>query len=130
MKILILWAAALCSSPLLAQQGITGIVRDAQSQKVIQDVIISVPAFQIQVRSDARGMFSFPFTWSEQQALRLKHPDYEILDTLVFGNVTSLQFELQLGHMTTEERGNHKFNYRPHDHRRSHGQYAASLVAR
>lgn len=103
MKNLILWAAALCSGSLLAQQEITGIVVDAQTQKAIQGVLISVPSFQIQVRSDAQGLFVFPFSWSDQQALRLKHPDYQILDTTVFGNISSLRFELRLGHMTTEE---------------------------
>ena len=103
MKNLFLWAAAFAGSPLLAQQGITGIVLDAQSQKAIQGVLITVPSFQIQVRSDAKGQFSFPFSWSDQQALRLKHPDYQIMDTSIFGNVTSLRFELKLGHMTTEE---------------------------
>ena len=63
MKNLLLWAAAFASSPLLAQQGITGIVLDAQSQKAIQGVLITVPSFQIQVRSDAKGQFSFPFSW-------------------------------------------------------------------
>ena len=103
MKNLIFLAAILCSSSLLAQQGITGIVVDAQTQKAIQGVLITVPSFQIQVRSDAKGQFSFPFSWSDQQALRLKHPDYQIMDTTVFGNLTSLRFELKLGHMTTEE---------------------------
>ena len=92
MKNLIFWAAILCSSSLLAQQGITGIVVDAQTQKAIQGVLITVPSFQIQVRSDAKGQFSFPFSWSDQQALRLKHPDYQIMDTTVFGNLTSLRF--------------------------------------
>lgn len=103
MKKFVLWAVLIISCPVLAQQGITGIVRDAQSQKAIADVLISVPSFQIQVRTDAQGRFSFPFTWSDQQTLRLKHPDYEILDTVVLGNTPVLHFELKLGHMTTEE---------------------------
>jgi iron complex outermembrane receptor protein len=103
MKNLILWAAALCSGSLLAQQGIKGLVRDAQSKLPIENVIISVPAFQIQVRTDGNGVFIFPFTWSEPQALRLRHPDYQVLDTLISGSSSSLSFGLQLGHMTTEE---------------------------
>lgn len=103
MKNLIFGLAALCSFPTFAQQGITGLVRDAQSKLPIENVIISVPAFQIQVRTDGNGVFIFPFTWSEPQVLRLRHPDYQVLDTLISGYSSSLSFGLQLGHMTTEE---------------------------
>lgn len=103
MKNLIFGLAALCSFPTFAQQGITGLVRDAQSKLPIENVIISVPAFQIQVRTDGKGVFIFPFSWSEPQVLRLRHPDYQVLDTLISGYSSSLSFGLQLGHMTTEE---------------------------
>jgi iron complex outermembrane receptor protein len=103
MKNLFLGLAVLCSFPFLAQQGIKGLVRDAQTNLPIQNVVIAVPAFQIQVRTDANGVFIFPFTWSEQQVLRLRHPDYQVLDTMVAGTGTSLAFGLRLGHMTTEE---------------------------
>jgi iron complex outermembrane receptor protein len=78
-------------------------VRDAQTQKPIPNVVLAVPAFQIQVRTDTNGIFIFPFTWSEQQVLRLRHPDYQVLDTLISGSASSLIFGLHLGHMTTEE---------------------------
>ncbi|TAF89772.1 MAG: hypothetical protein EAZ48_01385, partial [Flavobacteriia bacterium] len=103
MKNFLYWAAILYSFPLLAQQGIQGLVRDAQTNLPIQNVVIAVPAFQIQVSTDANGVFIFPFTWSEQQVLRLRHPDYQVLDTMVAGTGPSLAFGLRLGHMTTEE---------------------------
>jgi iron complex outermembrane receptor protein len=103
MKNLIFGLAVFCGFPILAQQGIKGLVRDAQSQLPLQNVIVSVPAFQIQVRTDSNGVFIFPFTWSEQQVLRLRHPDYQVLDTLVSDASSSLSFGMQLGHMTTEE---------------------------
>jgi len=102
MKNFVLWAL-LFSVPTFAQQGVVGFVYDAQNQKPIQGVIISIPAFQIQIRSDEQGRFAFPFTWADQQALRLKHSDYRVLDTVVLGGVSNLRFTLQLGHMTTEE---------------------------
>ncbi|MEN9994334.1 MAG: hypothetical protein RL762_991 [Bacteroidota bacterium] len=103
MKNLFFGLAVLCSFPLLAQQGITGFVRDAQTNLPIQNVVIAVPAFQIQVRTDSNGVFIFPFTWSEQQVLRLRHPDYQVLDTLISCTASSLSFGLHVGHMTTEE---------------------------
>lgn len=103
MKNLFFGLAVLCSFPFLAQQGIKGLVRDAQTQKPIPNVVLAVPAFQIQVRTDSNGVFIFPFTWSEQQVLRLRHPDYQVLDTLISGAVSSLSFGLHVGHMTTEE---------------------------
>jgi iron complex outermembrane receptor protein len=99
----LLGMAILYSFPLLAQQGIKGLVRDAQTNLPIQNVVIAVPAFQIQVSTDANGVFVFPFTWSEQQVLRLRHPDYQVLDTIVTGTGPSFAFGLRLGHMTTEE---------------------------
>ena len=95
--------AILYSFPLLAQQGIKGLVRDAQTNLPIPNVVIAVPAFQIQVSTDSNGVFVFPFTWSEQQVLRLRHPDYQVLDTIVTGTGPSFAFGLRLGHMTTEE---------------------------
>lgn len=103
MKKLLFGIAILYSFPILAQQGIQGLVRDAQTNQPIPNVIIAVPAFQIQVSSDANGVFIFPFTWSEPQVLRLRHPEYQVLDTIAKGNGTSLTFVLRLGHMTTEE---------------------------
>jgi len=103
MKNLIFGLAVFYSFPILAQQGIKGVVSDAQSKLPVQNVIVSVPAFQIQVRTDSNGVFNFPFTWSEQQVLRLRHPDYQVLDTLISGATLSLSFGLKLGHMTTEE---------------------------
>jgi iron complex outermembrane receptor protein len=103
MKNLFFGLAVLCSFPFLAQQGIKGLVRDAQTQKPIPNVVLAVPAFQIQVRTDSNGVFIFPFTWSEQQVLRLRHPDYQVLDTLISGTASSLSFGLHVGHMTTEE---------------------------
>ncbi|MEY4991553.1 MAG: CarboxypepD reg-like domain, partial [Bacteroidota bacterium] len=103
MKNLFFGLAVLCSFPFLAQQGIKGLVRDAQTQKPIPNVVLAVPAFQIQVRTDSNGVFIFPFTWYEQQVLRLRHPDYQVLDTLISGAVSSLSFGLHVGHMTTEE---------------------------
>jgi iron complex outermembrane receptor protein len=103
MKNFVFGLAVLYSFPILAQQGIKGLVRDAQSKLPIHNVIVSVPAFQIQVRTDSNGVFVFPFTWSEQQVLRLRHPDYQVLDTLVVGTTSSLSFGMYLGHMTTEE---------------------------
>ena len=103
MKNFLYWAAILYSFPLLAQQGIQGLVRDAQTNLPIQNVVIAVPAFQIQVSTDANGVFIFPFTWSEQQVLRLRHPDYQVLDTMLAGTGPSLAFGLRLGHMTTDE---------------------------
>jgi hypothetical protein len=97
MKNFLYWVAILYSFPLLAQQGIKGLVRDAQTNLPIQNVVIAVPAFQIQVSTDANGVFSFPFTWSEQQVLRLRHPDYQVLDTMVAGTGPSLAFGLRLG---------------------------------
>ncbi len=99
----LLGMAILYSFPLLAQQGIKGLVRDAQTNLPIQNVVVAVPAFQIQVSTDANGVFVFPFTWSEQQVLRLRHPDYQVLDTIVTGTGPSFAFGLRLGHMTTEE---------------------------
>ena len=103
MKNVLNWVAILYSFPILAQQGIKGVVRDAQTNQPIQNVLIAVPAFQIQVSTDANGVFTFPFTWTEQQVLRLRHPDYQVLDTMVAGTGPSLAFGLLLGHMTTEE---------------------------
>ncbi len=103
MKNLFFGLAILYSLPFLAQQGIKGVVRDAQTKQPIQNVVLAVPAFQIQVRTDTNGVFIFPFSWSGQQVLRLRHPDYEVLDSLVLGTTPSLYFELRLGHMTTEE---------------------------
>jgi iron complex outermembrane receptor protein len=99
----LLGMAILYSFPLLAQQGIKGLVRDAQTNLPIPNVVIAVPAFQIQVSTDSNGVFVFPFTWSEQQVLRLRHPDYQVLDTIVTGTGPSFAFGLRLGHMTTEE---------------------------
>lgn len=103
MKKLIFWAAVLLNSSLLAQQGITGVVRDAQTQKAITGVVVSVPSFQIQVRSDAQGMFTLPVGWPDQQVLRLRHPDYQILDTVLDGSSKGFDFQMRIGHMTTEE---------------------------
>ncbi len=103
MKNFILWASLFFNSSFLAQQGISGIVVDAQSRKAVSEVLISVPSFQIQVRTDARGMFAFPFTWTDQQVVQVKHPEYESIDTMIIGNTSNLIFELNLGHMTTEE---------------------------
>lgn len=103
MKIIILLVCSLMSISLFAQQGLGGIVQDAQTKKPIQDVSLFIPAFQIQVKTDANGVFVFPFTWSEPQMLRIKHPEYKVLDTLVMGTVSWLKFELNLGHMTTDE---------------------------
>jgi len=102
MKKIVLWLL-IFSGQSLAQQGVVGYVYDAQNQKPIQGVLISVPSFQIQVRSDEQGRFTFPFTWADQQTLRLKHPDYRVLDTIVAGGISNLSFALRLGHMTTEE---------------------------
>jgi iron complex outermembrane receptor protein len=103
MKNIIYLVLLFATSPLLAQQGVQGVVLDAQSKQPLPDVVLSIPAFQIQVKTDPRGLFSFPFSWSDAQVLRLRHPDYKVLDTLVQGGVSMLNFELQLGHMTTEE---------------------------
>ena len=102
MKKIVLWLP-IFSGQTLAQQGVVGYVYDSQNQKPIQGVLISVPSFQIQVRSDEQGRFTFPFTWADQQTLRLKHPDYRVLDTIVAGGISNLSFALRLGHMTTEE---------------------------
>lgn len=102
MKKIVLWLL-IFSGQTLAQQGVVGYVYDSQNQKPIQGVLISVPSFQIQVRSDEQGRFTFPFTWADQQTLRLKHPDYRVLDTIVAGSISNLSFALRLGHMTTEE---------------------------
>ncbi len=103
MKNYFLWTILFLSGPILAQQGITGTVRDAQSKQAISDVLIYVPAFQIQVRTDAKGMFALPFTWTDQQVVQVKHPEYETIETMLIGNTSNLLFELNLGHMTTEE---------------------------
>jgi iron complex outermembrane receptor protein len=103
MKNLIFWAAILCSSSLLAQQGVIGIVRDAQSQKSIQNVLITVPAFQISVRSDQNGSFSLPIGEYDLQLIRFQHPDYKLFDTLLAGYMNAVTLYLSIGHMTTEE---------------------------
>ena len=103
MKIYVLWAVFIFSSPLLAQQGITGIVRDAQSQKAIENVLISVPSFQISVRSDQSGFFSLPISENDKQLFRFHHPDYKIFDTLLTGFDNPVTISLAIGHMTTEE---------------------------
>jgi len=103
MKIIILLVCSFKSISLFAQQGARGVVLDAQTKQPIQDVSLFITAFQIQVKTDPNGVFIFPFTWSEPQMLRLKHPDYKVLDTLIQGGTTTLSFELRLGHMTTEE---------------------------
>lgn len=103
MKIIILLVCSFMSISLFAQQGLGGIVRDSQTKQPIQDVSLFITAFQIQVKTDPNGVFIFPFTWSEPQMLRIKHPDYKVLDTLIQGGTTTLSFELRLGHMTTEE---------------------------
>lgn len=102
MKKLLFGIAILYSFPVLAQQEINGLVRDAQTKDPIKGVLLSVPAYQIEVRTDQNGYFNIPFPWSGKQLFRITHPDYDVLDTLVL-STTSLNFELNLGHMTTEE---------------------------
>ena len=103
MKILLFGIAILYSFPILAQQGIQGLVRDAQTNQPIQNVIVTVPAFQIQVRTDSNGVFELPFTWTDHQLVRLRNPEYQLLDTLIQGSATPITLRLNLGHMTTEE---------------------------
>ncbi|MEY3727530.1 MAG: CarboxypepD reg-like domain, partial [Bacteroidota bacterium] len=103
MKNFLFGVAILYSFPSLAQQGIQGLVQDAQTQLPIQNVIVTVPAFQIQVRTDSNGVFELPFTWTDHQLVRLRNPEYQLLDTLIQGSATPITLRLNLGHMTTEE---------------------------
>lgn len=103
MKNIILMVCFFASTLLHAQQITHGTIRDAQTKLPIPDVSLFIPAFQVQIKSGPNGEFNFPFTWAEPQMLRIKHPDYKVLDTLVTGSTTPLNFELKLGHMTTEE---------------------------
>lgn len=103
MKNIIFMVCSFTSTLLYAQQVTKGTIRDAQTKLPIPDVSLFIPAFQVQIKSGPNGEFNFPFTWAEPQMLRIKHPDYKVLDTLVTGSTTPLNFELNLGHMTTEE---------------------------
>ena len=103
MKTFLFWISICLCLPYFSQQSIQGKVLDAQTKLPVPEVTVSLPSFQIQVKTNPQGEFTLPLTWSDPQVLRLRHPDYKVLDTLIKGQGPSLQFELRLGHMTTEE---------------------------
>jgi iron complex outermembrane receptor protein len=103
MKTLLFWLCICICLPYFSQQTIQGKVLDAQTKLPVPEVTASLPTFQIQVKTNLKGEFILPLTWSDPQVLRLRHPDYKVIDTLIKGQGPNLLFEMRLGHMTTEE---------------------------
>lgn len=103
MKTIFFWLSICICLPYFSQQTVQGKVLDAQTKLPVPEVTVTLPVFQIQVKTNLQGEFTLPISWSESQVLRLRHPEYQILDTLIKPKVGSLLFELKIGHMTTDE---------------------------
>ncbi|MFM8595576.1 MAG: TonB-dependent receptor [Flavobacteriales bacterium] len=100
----IIYLVALCwSSTFFAQQSIRGVVRDDLSKNAIPNVLVSMPAFQITVRTDINGQFTIPISEFDKQVIRFQHPDYKAFDTILAENASVVSIYLKIGHMVTEE---------------------------